>query len=57
MALPRPNQAGRIWRDCVHANVHGMARRSSNEDRALRRAGRDAMGRASISLVGVACSK
>ena len=51
-----PNQPGTPWRDCVHENTHGIARRSSSEKPALRDAGREPSGSLPTCWIGVAAS-
>ena len=54
MPLPAPYQPGMIWRDCVHPNTHGMARRSEMPVVApRRRAGREPMFISPSSSTGV----
>ena len=53
-AVPRPNQAGRTARDCVHEKTQGIARKSSIRAVALRRAGREPSCRRETSRTGVA---
>jgi hypothetical protein len=55
--VPRPNQAGRTERDCVHEKTHGIARKSSIRAVALRRAGREPSRRRETSRTGVAAWK
>ena len=57
--VPTPYQPGMIWRDCVHPNTHGIARRSASAaaDSVARRAGREPMFRPAISSTGVEAVK
>ena len=56
-AVPRPYQAGIMQRLCVQAKTQGIARRSSSVRSPRRREGRDAIGRFSMSSMGVVCEK
>ena len=53
-ALPTPYHPGTRCRFCVHANTHGIARRSASERVPPRRAGREPMFSSCSSSSGVA---
>ena len=50
---PAPNQAGSMWRDCVHANTQGTARSASKPSLPGRSAGREPICMRAITSMGV----
>ncbi len=56
-AEPSPNQPARLMRAWLHANTHGIARRSSSDSTERpRRAGREPSASRPISSIGVTCA-